>query len=365
MATSRISGVRIAGVASAIPEKFVTAEDDARVFGEAEIRKISESIGVKKRHVAPTGMCTSDLCFAASERLLSELDWSRESVDGLIFVSQSPDYFLPATSCCLQERLGLSKQCAALDINLGCSGYVYGLWVASHLLAGESVKRILLLVGDTSTQKISPHDRSVVPLFGDAGTATALERNKNAGEMVFQLGTDGSGKEHLIVPAGGFRHPHTERTAQRKKGDDGNIRSDEETYMNGAEIFAFTLREVPPLIKSVLGAAGWQAESVDAFVMHQANRFMLQHLAKKMKLPPERVIVALEDYGNTSSASIPLAMTHALAGKLKADPLRLVLAGFGVGFSWGAVTLTCGPAVMPDLVFVSESAVSAAAGRSS
>lgn len=352
MASSRISNVRIAGIASAVPEPVLTEESDAFVFGEAEMRKISESTGVKKRHVAPVGMCTSELCFAAAEKLLEDLEWSRDSIDALIFVSQTPDYFLPATSCSLHSRLGLTKQCAAFDLNLGCSGYVYGLWVASHLVTNGSVKRLLLLVGDTITRLVSPQDRSVAPLFGDAGTATAIEKNDYADAMVFQMGTDGSGQEHLIVPAGAFRQPRTKQTAKRTEREGGKIRSDEDLFMDGAEIFTLTLREVPNLIKSTLDAAGWSVETADAFVMHQANRFMLQHLTKKMKLPPEKVILALEDYGNTSSASIPLAMTHAMASRLKSNSLNLVLAGFGVGFSWGAVALTCSSIAMPDLVFV-------------
>lgn len=353
MVSSKIYNVHIAGVASAVPEHVLTEKDDVQVFGEAEIRKISESTGVKKRHVAPLGMCTSDLCFAAAKRLLEDLEWSRDSIDALVFVSQTPDYLLPATSCSLHNRLGLKKHCAAFDLNLGCSGYVYGLWVASHLVASGSVKRLLLLVGDTTTHLISPQDRSVAPLFGDAGTATAIEQNEFADVMVFQMGTDGSGQEHLIVPAGAFRQRRTEQTAKRTEREDGKVRSDEDLFMNGAEIFALTLREVPTLIKSTLNAAGWSVETVDAFVMHQANRFMLQHLSKKMKLPPEKVILALEDYGNTSSASIPLAMTHAMAGRLKSSSLNLVLAGFGVGFSWGAVAMT-GRMIMPDLVLVKE-----------
>lgn len=354
MVGTKISGVKLAGIASAVPERVLTLEDGARVFGEAEIRKIRESTGVRSRHVISPGICTSDLCFAAAERLLADMGWNRDSVDALIFVSQTPDYFVPATSCSLQARLGLAKHCAAFDVNLGCSGYIYGLWLASQLMAGGSIRRLLLLVGDTSSF-VSPLDRSTAMLFGDAGTVTALERDDNARPWVFEVGTDGNGQNHLIVPAGGRRQPSTESTRQRTEREGGNIRSDEDLFMNGAEVFAFTLREVPPLVKSVLSNADWSLESVDAFVMHQANRFMLHHLAKKMKLPMDKVVVALEEYGNTSSASVPLAMTHALANKLKSSELRLLLAGFGVGWSWGAVALTCGLMVMPELVVVPNS----------
>jgi 3-oxoacyl-[acyl-carrier-protein] synthase-3 len=283
---------------------------------------------------------------------MEELGWEPDSVDALIFVSQTPDYLLPATSCTLHRRLGLSKHCMAFDIILGCSGYVYGLFVACRLVAGVGVRRLLLLVGDTITRIVSPQDRSSAMLFGDAGTATAIERNESAGEMLFELGTDGSGQNELIVPAGGFRLRHSDATAQRMVQEDGNVRSAEDLYMDGAEIFSFTLREVIPLLKSVMGAARWDLTVVDAVVMHQANGFILQHIAKRLGFPMEKVVLDLKDHGNTSCASIPLAMVHALSEKLSTGDLRLILAGFGVGFSWGAAALTCGPMKVPDVLFV-------------
>jgi 3-oxoacyl-[acyl-carrier-protein] synthase-3 len=351
MATTQVSGVRLAGIASAVPRSISTVADVAAIFGQDEAQKISDSIGVQQRHVVSEEVCTSDLCEAAARQLLAELGWTTDSVDALIFVSQTPDYLLPATSCSLHWRLGLSKCCAAFDLNLGCSGYVYGLWVASQLMA-SGLQRVLLLVGDTISRIVSPRDRSAAPLFGDAGTATALERGEANTPWVFELGTDGSGQEHLMVPAGGFRLPRTSATGMRTEREGGNIRSDEDLFMDGAEIFAFTLNVVPPLFKSVLAAANWTVDMTDGFVMHQANQFMLQHLAKRMKLPSEKVVVALGQFGNTSSASIPLALTHSLAARLRESSMRLLLAGFGVGLSWGAVALICGPIVMPDLVVV-------------
>jgi 3-oxoacyl-[acyl-carrier-protein] synthase-3 len=318
----------------------------------AKAEKISQSTGVRQRRVAPNGTCTSDLCLAAAERLLDQLGWSRDSVELLVFVSQTPDYVLPATSCSLHSRLGLSKSCAAFDINLGCSGYVYGLWVTSQLVASLGGSRALLLVGDTITSLVSPQDQSVATLFGDAGSATAIEGCSNGAEMHFRLGTDGAGQGHLMVPAGGFRCPRSENTAVRRIREDGNVRSDEDLFMNGAEIFAFTLKIVPPLFSGVLEQAAWTAAEVDAYVMHQANRFMLQHLAKRMRLPTEKVIIAMENFGNTSSASIPLTLTVSLAERLRSSEMKLVLAGFGVGFSWAAAAIRCGNLCVPDLVQV-------------
>lgn len=357
MAVSKVSGVRLAGVASAVPEQKRHFSDLAAAFGEEEVRKISESTGVVERHIAPPGMCTSDLCYAAAERLLAETGWERDSIDALIFVSQTPDYVLPATACTLQRRLKLSKRCAAFDVGLGCSGYVYGLWVASTLLAGGGLRRALLLVGDTSNFTLSPADRSVALLFGDAGTATALERGDGA--VTFALGTDGAGRDNLIIPAGHFRTPRSPETARCTPREGGNARSDENLYMNGAEIFTFTLREVPGLMKSVLAESGFTAEATDAFVFHQANKFMIDYLVKRMKLPPEKVPVVLQRYGNTSSASIPLAMSDALGARLRQGRMRLVLGGFGVGYSWGAAAMDCGPMAMPEVVLVPASGIQA------
>ncbi|HWB96801.1 MAG TPA: ketoacyl-ACP synthase III [Bryobacteraceae bacterium] len=357
MDITRLAGVRIAGIASAVPEQVATLADAARLFGGEDALRVSESTGIKTRHIAPPGLCASDLCLEAAERLLRDLNWSRDSIDVLIYLSQSPDYLIPATSCCLHGRLHLPKTCAAFDIGLGCSGYVYGLWVAASLLASRSCRRVLLLVGEIASRGLSPYDRAVAMLFGDAGTATALESDPNAAGMFFTLGTDGTGYRYLIVPAGGHRQRHSESTGRRTAGEDGVIRCGEDLYMNGPEVFAFTLREVPSMIRRLLSAAGWTPETVDAFVMHQANRFILQHIAKKLRVPEEKMVLAMEDYGNTSSASVPLALSHALRQRLGRGDANVVLAGFGVGFSWGAVALRLGPLVCPEILQVTESAI--------
>ena len=352
MTPTTITGVRLKGIASAIPENVRTVDEDAKIFPDSDISKISESTGVRERHVVTGKLCTSDLCFAAAESLFTESEVERNSIDALIFISQTPDYVLPATSCSLHGRLALDKHCASFDVNLGCSGYIYGLWLAANLIACGSAKRILLLAGDTITRIAAPRDRSVALLFGDAGTATILERDDSALPMSFALGTDGNGQANLIVPAGGFRSPHSDTTGLVTEREGGNIRSDEHLYMNGPEIFTFTLREVPAMVKSLVA----DYDAVDAVVMHQANKFMLDYIAKRLKIPKEKVVLTLENFGNTSSASIPLALTAALSEKLKTGPLNLLLAGFGVGYSWGGVTLTGGHMVMPELVLVPETA---------
>jgi 3-oxoacyl-[acyl-carrier-protein] synthase-3 len=350
MKLKKVLGARILGIASALPANCRTLQEDAGLFPDADIEKISEATGVRKRHLVQGSLCTSDLCFAAAERLFALSNIDPMSIDTLIFVSQTPDYILPATSCSLHGRLGLRKDCASLDVNLGCSGYVYGLWLASTLIMSGGADRVLLLAGDTISRILSPKDRSVALLFGDAGTATILGRDDAADPMAFALGTDGKGQNNLIVPAGGFRMPRSAETCILKVCEGENLRSDENLYMNGAEIFSFTLKEVPSMITSLVD----NFVEIDAVVMHQANKFMLEHIARRLKIPKEKNILALEDFGNTSSASIPLALTNTLASKLTEIPQRLLLAGFGVGYSWGAVTLSCGPICIPRIVLVPE-----------
>ena len=353
MASGIVKQVRIAGIASAVPQRVLTLADDAHIFGATEIERISQNIGVQKRHVVGPSTCTSDLCCAAANRLLDDLGWDRSSIDALIFVSQTPDYFMPATACVLQDRLGLSHGCAAFDVNQGCAGYVYGLWLGSQLARG-GCGRLLLLVGDTMSRLVSPRDRTVTSLFGDAGTATALEYSTDAAAMHFEFGTDGSGRGCLVVPAGAFRQPHSPHTSERVEHAGGNFRSDEDVFMDGGEVFTFVLREVPRLVQSILAAAETTVPEIDAFVFHQANRFMLSHLTKRLRLPPERVAIGLTNFGNTSSASIPLAITSELRDSLAPARHRLLLAGFGAGFAWGAVVLECGPICLPPLVVLAD-----------
>jgi len=356
MSHSYVHGVRFAGVASAVPSTVVENGADATRFGEIDIQRIIKSTGIERRAVAPEGICTSDMCLAAANRLLSDLAWDRQSVDTLIVVTQTPDYILPATSCSLQHRLGLNSGCATLDVNLGCSGYTHGLWLAAHLVASGGAKRVLLLAGETATRRVHPDDRSARPLFGDAGTATALEFAQGAPPVYFRLGTDGRGQNHLIVPAGSFRRPHSTETGFATADTNGNIRSLNHLFMDGAEVFAFTIAEVPGLIATTLDDAGWTLDTVDSFVLHQANKFMLLHLAKSVGIPLDKLPLSLDQFGNTSSASIPLTITERLRETLQRGPANLLLAGFGVGFSWSSVALTVNNACISDLVVMDVSA---------
>lgn len=330
--------VQIAGLTASVPHHAETAETLVAQFPGENLARTIQSIGVQQRRIAPSTICTSDLCFAAAESLFKGMGIDRNTIDGLIFVSQTPDYILPATACNLQHRLQLLPSVAAMDVNLGCSGYVYGLWLCASLIESKACKRVLLLVGDTVSKFISPEDKSVVPVFGDGGSATLLEANDlDAHSLHFVVGTDGSGSERLIIPQGGFRNPRPHLPIERTVQSDGNIRSQEDLYMDGGEIFNFTLREVPEMIRAVMVQSNWEPHEVDGFVMHQANRFMLEHLRKRMKIEPEKFPYSLEDFGNTSSASIPITLVKHRKTLFQNSAPKLILAGFGVGLSWGAV----------------------------
>jgi 3-oxoacyl-[acyl-carrier-protein] synthase-3 len=354
MASGKLENVQIRGMAAAVPEKTRTLSDIEKIFGEDHARRISKSTGIVQTTICSEGMCASDLCSAAADRLLGELDWDRDSVDLLVFVSTTPDYITPPTAPLLQHRLNLSKSCASFDINLGCSGFVYGLWVVGQLLNGGNVRRALLLVGDTASRLASPYERTTAPLFGDAGTATAMERNDSAEPMYFEMLSDGARAEQVMTKAGGFRYRSTPQTRERNEKGNGNVRGDEDIYVNGSELFEFTLREVPAVKNKVLELAGWSFDAVDGVVMTHANVFVMRHLAEKMVIPKHKLVDNLANYGDTGACSIPLAMCLKLVDQLRSHPQRLILLGFGAGLSWGGVAMTLGPIVLPDLVKVPD-----------
>jgi 3-oxoacyl-[acyl-carrier-protein] synthase-3 len=281
---------------------------------------------------------------------MAGLGWPADTIDAVLFVSQTPDYRLPATACAIHGRLGLKNGCLAFDINLGCSGYPYGLFVAAQLASSGAARRVLLLVGDTITKFIDPRDRTTAMLFGDAASATLVEASDDAPQMTFVLGTDGTGADHLIIPSGGARSLWISKDVGDSE-DPALPPGRKYLFMNGAEVFAFSLRVVPRMIAQSLDLAGWPAESVDLVVLHQANAFMLNHLIKRLRLPAEKVPISLDGFGNTSSASIPVALSTVVQGMV-AFPRKVVLAGFGVGFSWGAATLELEPGVVTPLLEV-------------
>ncbi|MDR7334701.1 ketoacyl-ACP synthase III [Roseateles asaccharophilus] len=326
----RVEHVALRGVVSASPKTEIRNQDLTDRFSPELIEEIGKMTGVRTRRVATEEQTTSDLSEAAARALMADLGWEPDSVDAIVFVSQTPDYRLPATACALQSRLGLGTHCAAFDVNLGCSGYVYGLWLASKLIDGHAVRRVLLLAGDTSSKLVDPQDRATALLFGDAGTATALEFDATASPTSYVLGTDGRGEKNLIIPKSTYR-------GACGAGDLPESNPDY-LYMNGPEVFNFTIRSVPMMVNAVLEASGKSVNGIGCALFHQANAFMLKHIAKKLKLPAEKFPLNIDRFGNTSSATIPLLMaTLDDKAPLAGD---VVMAGFGVGYSWAAAHLS-------------------------
>jgi len=319
-----------------LPEKTLTNDDLAIEYkSNWNSKKIYKKTGIKSRHIAATET-TSQLAVQAAEKLFSESGFPKDKIDFLLLCTQSPDYFLPTTACIVQDILGLPTSCGAFDFNLGCSGFVYGLAITKGLIAGGMAKNVLLLTVETYTKYIHPKDKSVRTIFGDGAAATLITHEEGdpckIGEFVF--GTDGKGASNLIVPAGAMAMPKSEETAKEMVDEQGNVRSLNNLYMNGPEIFNFTLDIVPDTVKSLLARAKLSMDDIDLFVFHQANKFMLDSLRDKIGIPEEKFYLNMEDKGNTVSATIPIAMKDALdEGRIRRGD-KLMLVGFGVGYSW-------------------------------
>jgi 3-oxoacyl-[acyl-carrier-protein] synthase-3 len=327
-----------------LPTAVSTTADLAAEFPEWPVEKIDKKTGISERHIAGPQECASDLAFAAAQKLFSSGAVAPADVDCLLLCTQSPDYFLPATACLLQDRLRIPTTAFALDFNQGCSGFIYGLGMAKGLIETGQVKRVLLLTAETYSKFIHPRDRSVRTIFGDAAAATLIEAVDHQGPAPligpFVWGTDGSGAKNLIVPSGGMRCPRSAETAREFEDGSGTPRTQDNLFMDGAEIFEFTLRVVPDAFHELLARAGRTPEQVDLFIFHQANRYMLNSLRMALNIPENKFYVAMRHCGNTVSSTIPIAIKHAsLEGKLTPGTVAM-LVGFGVGYSWGAVLVT-------------------------
>jgi 3-oxoacyl-[acyl-carrier-protein] synthase-3 len=341
---TRSARARIAGIVSCVPSRQVDNAYFHAQFDADEVNSVVKMVGVHSRRWADAADSTRDLCAVAARRLLDGLSWAPETVDAIIFVSQTPDFRLPATACALQADLGVPPGCIAFDINLGCSGYPYALWLGMSMVQTGAARRVLLAVGDTISKIGDPRDRATALLFGDAGTATAIEAGDDDDSAHFILGSDGRGVSNLIVPRGGFK--------DYSAANDPRLadRNPDCLYMDGGEIFNFTLRSVPPLVARTLEYAETASDEYDAFLFHQANLFMLKHLAKKSKLPADKVPINIDRFGNTSSASIPLLMSTEIAESLRSKRTRIAMFGFGVGYSWASASLSVGPLPVVEVI---------------
>jgi len=337
-------GAYLAAIRSALPEGILDNEQLAGEFEGWSAEKIYTKTGIRSRHIARADECGSDLAVKAAERLISDTGIERSSIDYLLYCTQTPDYQMPTTACLVQHRLRLPTSCAALDYNLGCSGYVYGLGLCKALIESNQANRILLITADTYSKIVNPADKSVRTIFGDGATASLLvasEQPNVTGPFVY--GTDGSGEANILIPASGARR-RREPDAALVADDSGNARTVNDLYMNGSEVFNFTLRIVPDVVNRLLTTAKATKDSVDLFVFHQANGFLLDHLRRKLEIPREKFVVCMERIGNTVSSSIPFALQDcARTGKLRSNALVMLVA-FGVGYSWGATLLRWGDA---------------------
>lgn len=333
---------RITNIASHLPEKILHNDELSKLYPGWSAQKIHQKTGILTRHIASDNETAGDLAFKAASKLFNKSNIIPQDIDFVILCTQTPDYFLPTTACLLQDRLKIPSSAGAFDINLGCSGFVYGLSIAKGLIETKSARKVLFLTADTYSKFIHPMDKSVRTLFGDGATATLIESTENTEDEFigpFIFGTDGSGGNNLIVKTGGFRCVKSADTAKEEVDSSGNTRSSDNLYMNGSEVMNFTLSAVPKAMDELLIKCGKVVDDFDYVIFHQANQFMLDALRKKLKLPEEKFPIFLEGCGNTVSSSIPLTLESMIdQNRLKRGD-RLLILGFGVGYSWAGAAV--------------------------
>lgn len=338
MAKMEIENVAIRGIATCVPED-INEVSDYTLFSETEKKNFIQTVGVQRRRFAKKGTCASDLGVFATEKLLDALNWEKQSIDAIIMVTQSPDYPIPATAIIMQERLGFANTCLAFDINLGCSGYVIGLQTIASLLGKNKLKRAILIAADVPSGNLSFHDKSTYPLFGDAASATALEYNVEADKMYFISNSDGKDFDALYVPHGGMRNFAGPESFTIKEFEGGVKRNMTHMVLDGMRIFNFSISKVPEQISNTLLMSNASIEETDYFFTHQANKIMNETIRRKLKIPPEKFPYSIDEYGNTSSASIAVTMCHVLGSTKTNISGSCILSGFGIGLSWATAYL--------------------------
>lgn len=343
MALATLHNVRFAGMASCVPHRVLDNVRDCPPSQRSERERLVRNIGIRTRRICPEWQTFSDLAFVATEKLLEELQWRREEIDALIVVTQSPDYLIPATAIILQDRLGLAHSTIAFDVNLGCSGYPFGLHLLGSMIAAGGIRKALLLVGDKSAKEKDP-------LFSDAGTATALEFDPSAPPMHFDLHSDGSGYRAIMLPAGGHREPFGVQHLIPTRDEHGVLHTPADLILDGPAVLSFSTQRIPPAIQQLLSYSQVDKEQVDYFIFHQANRMINETIRKKLDLPVEKVPSSLHDLGNTSGASLPVTMTKRLHEQLSSGRHKLLLSGFGIGLSWGTAIVDIERGKFPAMV---------------
>lgn len=350
MAFQTIPDVKISGIAACVPKNIEKNRDSSLFSSLEDADKFIKTTGIVEKRVAAESNTSSDLCYHSAEKLISSLNWNKEDIDCLIFITQTPDYIVPATSCVLQDRLGLSKECHSFDVTLGCSAWVYGLSIMGSLISSGNFKKGLLLVGETTTKTKSKLDRSTYPLFGDAGSATAIEYAPGSIGFKVHSGTDGSKFEAINIPDGGFRNLTCLKSLEMEEFEEGVVRNKLQYIMDGAAVFTFTITTVPKSIALLMEKNQIENEAIDFLLLHQANKMIVDKVSKKLKFEEVRVPTSYEKFGNTSCSSIPLTMVHKISSELRTKKLNLVACGFGSGLSWATAYIETDNILCPDLI---------------
>lgn len=348
MAFLDLKHISIKGMAASVPQNTEYNQEIYTKWGGYE--SFFSAVGIEKKRKASIDICSSDLCIAAAERLIADLHWDKSEIDVVVFVTQTPDYIIPATSCLIQNRLGLNEKCFTLDISLGCSGWVYALSVIAALMQTGSIRKGLLLAGDTILKFCSSEDKSTYPLFGDAGTATALEFDNKEVSMKFSMHTDGTGYESIMIRDGAYRNQTTIGSFEMLSYGEGIVRSRLDLELDGMSVFSFGISKAPKAVNELIEHYSLNKEEIDYYTFHQANLFMNEKIRKKLKLLPEKVPYSLKDFGNTSCASIPLTLVTQMSDELRLRHLTHIACGFGVGLSWGSVYFETNGIVCPELI---------------
>ncbi len=352
MAFLRFQGIGITAMAGAVPKKVIKNLEYTEFFPEDQVREVVDKVGVYERRFADEQTCSSDLCFAAAQKLIIDNNINRDEIDLLVFVSQTPDYRMPATSITLQHRLGLNHSCIAFDINLGCSAFIYGMSVVYSMIQTGTIRKALLLDGETRSKVYGPRDRRSAFIFGDGGVAALVERDERFGETTLSLNSDGSRADLIMIKAGGYRHMSTPETLKERIVDKyGNMRSDEQGYMKGGDVFNFVIREIPRDIKNTIAESGKIVDDIDFFCFHQANNFINSYIAKKMKLDLSKIPHTIEKFGNTSSVSVPITIVSELKNKLGGKK-TIMMSAFGVGMTWATGIVSFVDTKISDIVEV-------------
>ena len=354
MAILSFKGVGVTALAGAVPQRIINNYEYTDYFPADQVKEVVDKVGIFERRFADKDTCSSDLCFAAAEKLIADNNVNKEEIDLLVFISQTPDYRMPATSITLQHRLGLSNSCIAFDINLGCSAFLYGMSVVYSMMQGGTIRKALILDGETRSKVYSPKDRRSAFIFGDGGVAALVECDAKFGHSWFSLNSDGSRADLIMIPAGGYRHMSSVETLKEKVIDEyGNIRSDEQGYMRGGDVFNFVIREIPRDIKKTIQYAGKTNDDFDYIVFHQANNFINSYIAKKMKLDKAKIPSSIAKFGNTSSVSVPLTIISELKGKMGGEK-TLLMSAFGVGMTWATGIVPFADCKISDIVEVAN-----------